>query len=398
MRREHAWRRKDDTLPTNPHPPVTASSEARGLVVADGTIIASRLFDVADAIDLVTAEEMWGRRPDSDAARRKFVSNPAKAVTFGVPPLELPSGPLRLDLDSGAVEGEVSVRLYDFGVARIAVSVPVIGLSWADFTNHLLELGRTLGPQAGTTIWRERLDDIRGVIGPAFLRPSDATLEEDYLIALVRTFDECLNADEIQRRLDLVPLLSGEQRTLSAEARQRILRQRFSYYQNDLVVLTWDRAFIYDPQGASDVIDVLEVANAQLLEMRYYDRLLDAELPRMHGAVAMMQRIHPFTSTRRFANLARRLYTVVAEVTKLREQADNALQVTGDVYLAHVYSAALDVFRVPSMTASVDRKLAIIRDTYEALYEEASAGRTAAMEMAIVILFVVEILVAIFHL
>jgi hypothetical protein len=30
---------------------------------------------------------------------------------------------------------------------------------------------------------------------------------------------------------------------------------------------------------------VLEVANAQLLEMRYYDELLDDEFPRMYGLV-----------------------------------------------------------------------------------------------------------------
>ena len=75
-------------------------------------------------------------------------------------------------------------------------------------------------------------------------------------------------------------------------ARQDLLRQRFSYYTDDLVALTWDRAFIYEPRGDSDVMDVLEVANAQLLEMRYYDELqddelLDDELPRMYVGRAL---------------------------------------------------------------------------------------------------------------
>src|SRR6202034_4857532 len=94
------------------------------------------------------------------------------------------------------------------------------------------------------------------------------------------------SAEDLQRRVDLVPLLSGERRPLSAAARQDLLRQRFSYYTDDLVVLTWDRAFIYEPRGDSDVMDVLEVANAQLLEMRYYDELLDDERPRMYDMVA----------------------------------------------------------------------------------------------------------------
>jgi len=88
------------------------------------------------------------------------------------------------------------------------------------------------------------------------------------------------------------------------------------------------------------------------------------------------------------------LYTLVAEVTELTEKVDNALQVTEDVYLARIYSAALELFRVPTVSAAVDRKLSIIRDTYTALYNEASGARGELMELAIVILIVAEIMLA----
>jgi hypothetical protein len=100
-------------------------------------------------------------------------------------------------------------------------------------------------------------------------------------------------------------------------------------------------------------------------------------------------------ASRRFADLARKLYTLVAEVTELTEKVDNALQVTEDVYLARVYSAALDLFRVPNVSAAVDRKLAIIRDTYAALYTEASSRRAELLEIAIILLIVVEIVLAV---
>ena len=70
------------------------------------------------------------------------------------------------------------------------------------------------------------------------------------------------------------------------------------------------------------------------------------------------------------------------------------MQVTEDVYLARIYSAASICFAFPHVSAAVDRKLAIIRDTYSALYEEASAGRTALMEVAIVALIAIEIVLA----
>ena len=140
--------------------------------------------------------------------------------------------------------------------------------------------------------------------------------------------------------------------------------------------------------------DVLEVANAQLLEMRYYDELLDAELPRMYDLVEAARRT--LRCSPRAASPTSRAgsTTLVAEVTELPEKVDNALQVTEDVYLARVYAAALDLFRVPAVSAAVDRKLSIIRDTYTALYEEASAGRAELMELAILVLIALEIVLA----
>ena len=161
------------------------------------------------------------------------------------------------------------------------------------------------------------------------------------------------------------------------------------------MVLTWDRAFIYEPRGDTDTIDVLEVANAQLLEMRYYDELLDAELPRMYDLVEATRRHMALPGARRFADLARRLYTMVAEVTELTEKVDNALQVTEDVYLARIYTAALELFRVPTVSAAVDRKLSIIRDTYTALYDEASSARSGLLEIIIVVMIAVEIVLAV---
>jgi hypothetical protein len=99
-------------------------------------------------------------------------------------------------------------------------------------------------------------------------------------------------------------------------------------------------------------------------------------------------------ASRRAARLARRLYGLVAEVTELTEKVENSLQVTEDVYLARIYGAALDLFRVPKLSAAVDRKLAIIRDTYGALYEEASSRRAELLELAIVLLIVFEIVLA----
>ncbi|HJU38281.1 MAG TPA: hypothetical protein VJ724_01815, partial [Tahibacter sp.] len=268
------------------------------------------------------------------------------------------------------------------------------GVSWDTFSTRFNALDTSVGTDARDTPWAQWLAEVRTIVAPALERPGDPTIEEDYLFGVVHTLDRPRSATELRDEADLVGLLGGETRPLSEGAARDLLQRSFSYYADDLVVLTWDRAFVYEPRGDSDVMNVIEVANAQLVELRYYDELLDAELPLMYDRVEHARRAASLFASRRFAHLARRLYTLVAEVTELTEKVDNALQVTEDVYLARVYSAALEQFRVPTVGAAVDRKLAIIRDTYTALYDEASSRRAELLEIAIVLLIVIEIVLA----
>ena len=365
------------------------------LQVVSGSVVALRLFDVAYTIDLGQAEILWAQRAGTASARGKLSSAPTKALAFDVPPVIIPLTGIVLELDGKPHAVSVTARLYDFGVIAFALKVAVTKLSWPDYGRLLNALDRTVGPAAQTPIWSDFLAHVRTILLPAFTRPLELNLQEDYLLGTVQEWNVPLTSAELQERIDLAPLLSGEYRSLSDDARRDLMRQRFSYYADDLVVLTWDRAFIYEPRGDSDVADVLEVANAQLLELRYYDELLDDELPRMYDLVEETRRAQYLLAPRRFAILARKLYTLVAEVTELTEKVDNALQVTEDVYLARIYSAALGLFRVPTVSAAVDRKLSIIRDTYSALYDEASSNRAELLEIAIVVLIVVEIVLAV---
>jgi len=356
-----------------------------------GHILALRLFDIAYAIDLAAAELLWAKHAQGRTSRSRLTATAPKAVAFGEPPLAVALDAVTLDLGTERIEAVVTARLFDFGTVSLALRVPARDMAWADFTARL----NAVGEVALSTFWEPILEQLRQVLRTALVKPTPSTVSEDYLIGNVQAFNSKLTAAEILARVDLVPLLTGETRPLSETARTEVLRQRFSYYTDDLVVLTWDRAFIVEPRGDNDVADVLEVANAQLLQMRYYDELLDDELPRMYDLVEAARSRWNLSAARRYANLARTLTTLVAEVTELTEKADNALQVTEDVYLARIYATALELFRVPNFSRTVDRKLAIIRDTYTALYDEASSIRSTLMEAAIILLIMVELVLAV---
>ena len=358
--------------------------------VGAGAITVLRLFDVAYAIDLARVEELA-----LTASRVRLQRAAAKAISFDVPPVEFTLDRMELPELPGVAPADVMVHVYDFGVVSILLRIPVADLSWQEFSTLTQHVAQTAESEAGLKLWREFLDRVRALIAPAVKRPGESEVQEDYVIAAVHQLEPALSAAQLLEQVDIVPLLSGETRRLAPVERAELLRNTISYYEDDLVALTWDRALVVDPGGLdSDIADVLEVANAQLLELRYYDELLDDELPRMYDRVAEARSTLRGLRRTRYASLARELHRLVAEVTEITERVDNALKITEDVYLARLYGTALGLFRVQTWGAAVDRKLAIVRDTYATLYDEAATARAELLEMTIVLLIVLEILLA----
>ena len=83
---------------------------------------------------------------------------------------------------------------------------------------------------------------------------------------------------------DIARLLRGEHDPLSGQESEEVLRHRLSYLANDLVIPTWNAAFVYDTEAdAQAPLELLEYANSQLLQFRAYDGLLDRQLARIYA-------------------------------------------------------------------------------------------------------------------
>lgn len=354
-----------------------------------GRLAVTRLSDLGEAIDLDRVE----RELRESTSRPRFTRARPKAVFYARPPVDLSLGRTRLEIAGRAREVEARARIYDFGAARLSYELPVASLPWPDYVDLVNEMETVLDlPQP----WQSHLALLRQLIGPAIDRPAESGQEVTHVFATIRGFEPQLSAADVLAQLDLVPLLTGDVRPLSPAARQDVLRHAYSYYLDDLVVIGSYRALIVEPGGEPDVADILEMAQAQLLELFYYNDRLDAELPLMYDRVERARERFAGLARRRYASLARALHALLAEVTEVSERVENALIVTEDVYLAKVYGAALEQYRVRDVGTAVDRKLAIIRDTYTALYDEATAARAEYLEMAIVLLIVFEIVLAFF--
>ena len=366
---------------------------ATGLRV-NGAATIYRIYDVGYGINLDSALGLLATnlpervRPERGEGQAIHIANPPITVALGLD---------RLAVDGHQYDVEISARIFDFGVVslRIRIATPD-ELSWDEFTLF----GNRVDAAAGTNrLFVEHLERLVQRVGPAIDRLRVATVTEDYAvyrISRLRDTNGDAIAAEALRDIDVVPLLLNEQRPLSADARRELLPHRFSYYADDLAILTWDNALVVDPSPdeETEVQYVLEFANAQLLELRYYDALLDAELPRMYERVASARTGIRAFRNRKLNSVLGNLQQTVADSTEIVERVENSLKVTDDVYLARVYASALEIFRGRVWRAGIDRKLSIIRDTYGMLNDEAQAARSEVLEIAIVVLILAEMLLA----
>lgn len=358
------------------------------------SIVLLRLFDVAHEIDLDAAAR--GLTAHGIAASRTPVPG---AAAQAEDPLSFPLPDVHVDIGDAAHVLCATVRCFGFGVISISLQLdyaPRDG-AWDDLAKQVETVDRALGARGPRTVWDGLLARVNDFIADARRRPSAQPLDEDYLVVEITDMTPAAPAEALLDACDVDRLLAGEERALSRQARAELLRRRHSWHEDDLIIVSYDRALIIEPRGDPSVLRVLEVANAQLLEKRYYDGLLSDEVPRMYDAIERANTPARLLASRRAANTARALSALVAEITEVNQRADAALRFAEDVFLSRVYRDALDVFRVPEIDRLVSRKLEILRDAYAILYGEASRLRGELMELAIILLIALEIVLAVAH-
>ena len=370
------------TTPARMHP------TQPGLIV-EGSAIVYRLHDVGYAIDLDrTSALLVANAPERAVPAR----GEAQAIQVKNPPIDVTLGAAPVMIDGAVRTVTISARVFDFGVCALRATMDAApGSTWDDFGR----LGAAADSAAELAVLMDReLARLLELLGPAIERGGLSPVTESYVVFRIRRLAHPDGTEASPGELTdshLVSLLLNERAELSDEARRALLPHRFSYYTNELTVLTWDNALVIEPRpNDHDVEYILEFANAQLLELRFYDAMLDRELPRMYDRVAVARKARNIPS-RRFSPILGSMQTQVADITETVERVDNALKVTEDVHLARIYAAALELFREDAWRRGIDRKLAIMRETYAMLNDESQAARAEILEMAIVLLIVFEI-------
>jgi len=366
-----------------------------GVTIADGTVYIYRLFDVADAVDLAVAERVAAGAPKSRL--RLEGAQSGTALEFPRPPLQLRLSRREVPLASGARSVEASAHVYDYGVISVLYKLPIApGTSLVELVPLAEELVVEPTPALDQAA-RHDAEELARALANALERPHTWEGLESYQVFFIRRFEGGpVQAQELLARAPVPELLLGETSAvpLSPEERQEVLSHHFSYLEDDLAVLHWNSALVVEPSGVQDIPDLLEFATAHLLELRYYDALLDRELHRIYDEIEAGGSPVANILTRRYRKLQRDTAALLLELSEMIERLENAVKIVGDFYLARLYLAAVRRFRLPAWQESVLRKQKLVADVNDLTGDAADTSRAELLEIAVIALIVLEILAA----
>jgi len=346
-----------------------------------GSVLVLIQFDVCEEIRLDHLRQIFGAR----TIEHPSLKHPAPGyVRYQRPPVVEPIE--ALVLESGErLEGQI--KYYDYGVLSVVFELPFsgdwdtmvrLGSRWVsdvDFAGHASRIAHQKLQRAA----------------PALVKPYTDWLSEDYFIFHVREIAGSPSATDLvaSHGARIAQIVRGETAQLSEGEQNEILQSRISYYPNDLAVIGWNAAFLYDSaSGAETAIQLLEYANSQLLEFRHYDEFLTRELESVY---ASLDKGTGIWARWRLARDATKLHTVLLDVNELTEHADNAIKFLSDMFSARLYKLAASKVGVPDYKDLVTQKVQTAEELYRFMVDTFNQSRAFALELMVVIILVIEL-------
>ena len=320
------------------------------------------------------------------------------ALDIPRPPLQVALGRRQLPLAGGPRPAEASARLFDYGVVSVVYRLVIPpGTELAELIPLAEELSAAATPAVDQAA-RAEAEELARALAPTLERPHRWEGLETYQVFFVRALEQPASAAEVLAGAPIAELLLGEtsEVPLSRDERNDVLGHAYSYLADDLAVVDWNSAFLLEPSGVGDIPDLLEFATAHLLELRYYDALLDRELHAIYDELGAKGGFSDLFTLRQ-ARLQRRTAALLLELSEMTERLENAIKIVGDFYLARLYQSSVRRFRLPAWQESVLRKERLLSGVNELMKSTADRRRGELLELTVILLITWEILYALFR-
>jgi hypothetical protein len=345
-----------------------------------GSVLVLLQFDVSETIRLDYLQNLIQARTVEPGLTRPAQGN----IRYQRPPVVEPLEPLVLE-SGERLQG--TIKYYDYGVISVIYELAYTG-GWQKLialaSRWVWEID--FAAQATTAV-RSRL----ARVAPVLVKAYEQWLSEDYLIFHIREIGGSPSVTDLiqQHGLHITQVVRGDTGRLAESECHEVLQSRISYYADDLAVVGWNAAFLYDStSGAETAIQLLEYANSQLLDFRHYDDLLTKELESVY---TILDEGTGFFARWRLARSATRLHTVLLDVAELTEHTDNAIKFLSDMFAARFYKLAASKVGVPDYKDLVTEKVRTAEEHYRFMVDQFNQSRAFLLELIVVIILVIEL-------
>jgi hypothetical protein len=352
--------------------------------IAAGRFFAMFSFDVGFEIDLGRV-----RASASSAEVRSEGRKDAPArVRYPSPAVALPAGTRTIAFAGRTCDAEVGLRVHEFGAVTVLFACPFDDVDCESLPalTAMLTTGSELERAA-----RDVLGECFPRLRAAIVRPAleGLGLVEDYYVVQVSRFAPETDAPALlgTHRDLLARIVHCEPQPLSSSETDEVLRTAVTYRPRDLVVTDWNVALVYD-EDWQDALDVLELLNVQLLELRFLDTMLDRRIDAIYEHVGRPRRLLSF---RREVVQVRELSELRLDTATLRERLVNAVKLVGDLYLTKIYARTADRLHLGEWQRSIDGKLELVQKIVDVLAGRAATARAELLELTIILLILFEI-------
>ncbi|ETA68649.1 hypothetical protein V7O61_11800 [Methanolobus sp. WCC1] len=346
------------------------------------TIRFYRIYDIGLDIDLDWLEKELAS--SFTTARASFVRVRPTSIIIDVSPLLIRLGQCNVEKDGENFKFSVFARIFRVGAISLCLAYEK---GDADF-KFLEKTALLFSEQEGLEeLFLSHLNTLADILKP-HIKGFSFTPDffEDYTI---------YHMDWMDDSIDPMPLLAGEKIDFSPQMREEILKGTHSYSKNDRAIFSWDSALICDPDTPTDLFDLIEFANVQVFELRYYDRELSRSMEKMYDDIALADKLSFFRRRQLYRTIMTQLMQDNVALSEVTEKVNNLIKVTEDVYYARVYATVLKTLRSEQWSESVNRKIDMIKDNYSMLSDEVRIEHSNYLEWIIIVLIAIEIVMAV---
>lgn len=185
-------------------------------------------------------------------------------------------------------------------------------------------------------------------------------------------------------------LLKSEKLTLDEQEINYTLSYQLKYAKNDLVIIDWDGAFVFDTDGEiGEVLELFELANYQLLQYRILDRDLDRRLEKIADVIKRPAPQWRMFKMRAVDRAFREIITLRSQSISEFESLERDIKLIGDWYSARLYDLLSKKFRLEEWRKTLKEKLESLEDVYTIASENLGMSKIQTLEFVQIIAFFV---------